>query len=388
MIRNITIGIDVGTSTVRVVVAERVKDEQFPRIIGIGSAESRGLRHGYITNMSEAVKSIQKAVAEAEKNSQIKIKRAFVSIGGISLSSETAAGVAIVSRGDHEVTKLDISKAIDGAEETLELSNKKIIQTVPISYRLDGKDIHGRPDGMQGTKLEVKTLFVTCLAQHLEDLIVAVSEAGVDVINVIASPMAASLVTLTDKQKIAGCILANIGAETVSIATFENGNIISLQVFSIGGTEITKDIALGLKIPLEEAEGIKIGSMISNYPKKKLDEIIEARLSDIFELIEKHLKKIGRSALLPAGIIITGGGSNLPLIEDLAKHSLKLPAKIGTAEYFAQSKIKPRDSSWFVALGLCISGIDPQNGSEPGSINESFKSFKRFIGNVVKQLLP
>jgi len=173
-----------------------------------------------------------------------------------------------------------------------------------------------------------------------------------------ASPIAASLITLTKTQKIAGCVLANIGAETVSIAVFENNIPVSLEIFPIGSTDITNDIALGLKVPLEEAEQIKIGAITgSSYPRKKLEEIISARLSDIFELIEAHLKKIGRNGLLPAGIVITGGGSGLSNIEDLAKVALRLPSRIGTANLGLSEKQSYKDSTWAVAYGLCILGI-------------------------------
>lgn len=386
MIRNITVGIDIGTSMIRVVVAEHTKGE-ISRIVGTGLAESRGLRHGYITNITEASKAIKRAVSEAEKTSGIKIHRAFVSINGISLSSEAITGVSVVSKGNSEVTELDVQKAIEAAEESLQLANKKIIQTIPLSYKLDGKEVLGKPEGMRGVKLEVKTLFISCLSQHLEDLIVSVAEAGVDVIDVVAAPIAASLITLNHRQKAVGCILANIGAETVSVVVFENNTPISLHVFAIGGTEITKDIALGLKIPLEEAEEIKLGSVGGAHSKKKLDEIIEARLGDIFELIEKHLKKINRNGLLPAGIILTGGGSNLPIIEELAKSSLKIPAKTGSAEYFAATKMKAPDPAWFVALGLSIYE-DPMKSVERGSFAEGWQNFKKLFNGALRQLLP
>ena len=141
-----------------------------------------------------------------------------------------------------------------------------------------------------------------------------------------ASPLAGSLVMLSKAQKRAGCVLANIGAETVSIVVFENNTPVSLKVFPIGSSDITNDIALGLKIPLEEAEKIKRGGMSdAAYSKRKLDEIISSRLTDIFELIDAHLKKHNRDGLLPAGIIITGGGSSITSVQDLARAALRLP---------------------------------------------------------------
>lgn len=386
MIRNIKVGIDIGTHATRVVVAEFPKGATVPKILATGSAHTKGVRHGYIINSLEATKSIRKALDEAEKNSGIGIKRVYLSIGGISLGSETATGTAFITRADGEVTTLDVDNAMRESEEGLKLTNKKVIHAVPIQYKIDGKEILGGPFGMRGSKLEVKTLFVTSLEKHLDELLGAVRDAGVEIIDVIASPIAASYMTLNDRQKTVGCALVNIGAETVSIAAFENGAIVSLQIFSIGSTDITNDIALGLKIPLDEAEGIKTGTIASDYSKKKLEEIIEARLRDIFELIDNHLKKIKRSGLLPAGIIITGGGANLTTIEDLAKQTLKLPAKIGVAELFEHTKSRVRDHTWFVATGLTLAGAGDQGGTS--SFGSFIKRARASLGGMLKQLMP
>ncbi len=387
MLRHIITGIDVGTYATRVVVAERVKGEKFPKILGTGMSNSLGMRKGYITNINETSKSIKRAIDEAEQSSGQKIKRAFFSIGGISLGSEIMTGTAVISKADGEVTSLDITKAINEAEESLVLSNKKIIEVIPVVYRLDGKEIMGRPEGMRGIKLEVRILFITCLTQHLEDLVTAAAEAGVEVVDVVPSTLAASLVALTEKQKTAGCILVNIGAETVSIAVFENNSAVSTHVFSIGSTDITHDIALGLRIPLEEAEGVKIGSIMHNHPKKKLDEIIEARLSDIFELIENHLRKIKRNGLLPAGVILVGGGAQLSVIEELSKSLLKLPSRLGGQEIVG-GRSKIRDSSWFVSLGLVFSARSNIIYRPEGSLDSLMKKTKEFFASIGRQLLP
>jgi cell division protein FtsA len=175
---------------------------------------------------------------------------------------------------------------------------------------------------------------------------------------------------------------------TVSIAVFENSSPISMQVFSIGSTDITNDIALGLRVSLEEAEGIKRGTSDKDYPKRKLESIIEARLADIFELLENHLKKIKRNALLPAVIIITGGGSHLGLIEELARKQLKLPVKIGTAEYFSQSKIKIKDPSWFIAVGTCVMQKAYIETDTKNQLSKGFGSVRELCKNIFKQLLP
>lgn len=391
MAKKIAVGIDVGTYQVKVVVAERISDDDaLPRILGTGFAESRGLRHGYIINSSDVHSCLRRAVSQAEKASGIKIKRAFLSVGGIGLGSTISQGTIMISRADAEIDKLDMNKVLEAAEKEISPSvilNREIIHTIPIHYKLDGKVALGNPVGMRGVKLEAKVLFVTCLRRHLEDLIEAVEEAGIEVADVMAAPIAAGLVTLSKTQKIAGCILANIGAETLSIAAFENNKPISLEVFSMGSTDITNDIAIGFKIPIEEAEHLKLGGLTTNsYPKKKLEEIIGARLSDMFDLIEAHLKKIGRAGLLPAGIIITGGGGGIGFIEELARHSLRLPSKVAEI-VVADNKAPFKDPSWSVAYGLCIFGLSTDH-SDSIKLPVSIKKVKDKTMHFLKQLLP
>lgn len=393
MMRNITVGIDIGTYQVKVVVAELVKEngKTVTKIIGTGFTESKGLRHGYIINDRDVSQSIETAVRLAEKTSGVKIHKAFVAVGGIGLTGVTGTSSTMIGRADLQITELDIEKLGAVCEENLPsamVQNHRILHSIPISYKIDGKPVLAKsPLDMKGTKLDVKMLFITCLETHLNDLLEAVEEAGIEVIDVIASPIAASFVTLSKTQKIAGCVLANIGAETISIVVFENNIPISLEVFPIGSTDITNDIALGLKIPLEEAENIKIGSIGSgSFSKKKLDEIVSARLSDMFELIENHLKKIGRNGLLPAGIFITGGGGGIVTIEDFAKASLKLPSRLATLT-IGDQKNSIKDSTWAVSYGLCMLGLSKEEKVNLGLRSKMTKSGEKIFG-WVKQFLP
>lgn len=394
MARNIAVGIDIGTYQIKIVVAEKLLEngrENF-KIIGTGFAESKGLRHGYIINSADTINSLKIALAEAEKTTGIKIKRVFLSVGGIGLGSVVSHGSIIIPRADSEITEIDVKNVLAVAESEIPGNisiNKKIIHTLPISYKIDGKPVLGRPVGLKGIKFEVKTLFVTCLEHHLNDLINTVEELGIEVINIMASPLAGSLVVLNKAQKIAGCVLANIGSETVSIVVFENNMPLSLEVMPIGGTDITNDIALGLKIPIEEAENLKINDgQEHQYPRKKLEEIILARLSDIFDLIESHLKKLGRSGLLPAGIILTGGTSGVSTIEDLARATLRLPSKLGSMNYSTSLKdCQIKDSSWSVAYGLCVWGLTNDEENFFGS-NLSGNRSKISLFSWFKQFLP
>lgn len=389
MAKNKTVGIDIGSSHTKVMVLEHSIDNnrRSSKIIGAGSSESRGVRHGYIVNIQDASQSLQIALDQAEQTSGTRIRQATLSIGGISLASHIGNGSAIISRADNEVTELDIQKAINDAESKLQIPNKQIIESVVLEYKLDGKRLFGRPIGMKGVKLDVMVIFVACLKQHLDDLISVANMSGIDVVDVVAGPLAGSLVTLSEKQRTAGCMLLDIGAETVSLAVFENNTLISLHVFNIGSTDITNDIALGLKIPLSTADEIKQGIIVGDIPQSEVENIIEARLVDIFELVQKYLKKIKRDGLLPAGVIIIGSSAQIPITEDLARKILNIPATVPTLSQNKKSPLK--DQGWFIAYGLCVAS------RYSSSQNTSFNAFSRLfhtIGStfrsIIKQLKP
>ena len=366
---------------------EFLKGEKNPKIIGIGESETKGMRHGYIVNIPEAVSSLKNAVSMAERSSGIKIRRAFISIGGVTLRGDMANGVGIISKADGEVTSLDINKALEDCEDNLNLNNKKIIKIFPISFKLDGKEILGRPEGMRGTKLEVKALFVNCSNSHFEDFMEVIGLSGIEPIDVVALAEAGSRIALSPKQKIVGGALVNIGSETTSLAVFENNMLVSLHTFSIGGGDITNDIALGMKVSLEDAEKLKLGNYNEEFSKKKLDEIVEARFFDIFELIENHLKKIKRNELLPAGVVFIGGSVNTPMIEEYSKEALKLPSKVGTTDIFGNIKTKLRDSAWFTALGLIVPDSDGDFYPN-GSLRSFLKNLKSILKSNLKELMP
>lgn len=380
MARQIVVGIDIGTFEVKVIVAEGAEQNGHfvPHIIGIGSAESKGVERGYITSIEEATSSVRLAVSKAEKMSGQRVKRAYVSFAGIGLGSLTTTSSVAISRADMEITERDLTLVLEAAETAIpkaSIINKRIINTIPIEYKIDSKVSWGEPLGLKAQKLEVKVLFITCLEHHLGDLIKTVEEAGIEVIDIVAAPVAASFVTISKKQRRVGCLLADIGAETLSIIVFENNNPISLEVLPIGGADITNDIALGLKLSLEDAENVKLGSL-SRVPfsKKKLDEIISARLDDCFELVENHLKRIGRDALLPAGAILTGGSAGISGLKTFAEDELGLPTQIAEVHFGDSDKNKIRDNIWATACGLSLIGFNGNNG-------------ERFMGPK-KALLP
>jgi len=389
MVDTIITGIDVGTYHVKVAIARVPKnrgERVIPEIIGTGYAESRGLKNGYIIQEADVARSIKSAIVQAEKSAGVLVKRAHVAIGSIGIEETYSRGEIIPARADSEITTTDLEKVMQDSEDRIidHIPNRRILHSIPLRYLVDGAEVLGRPHGMRGTKLEVDSLFITTYEQHVNDLIATIESVGVYVEDVIASPLAASFVMLSKTQKRAGCVLANIGAETTSMVVFEDTTPISLKIFPVGSNDITNDIALGLKVPLEEAEKIKRGGMVSaTFSKKRLDEIIENRLQGIFTLIDTQLKKIKRDGLLPAGIILTGGGSNLHAVTEVAKNRLQLPARTATLEIGKNTKVK--DASWAVAYGLCMWGAsDTQETSAIGAVKQT----KHNLLTWLQQFLP
>jgi cell division protein FtsA len=389
MAEHIITGIDVGTYHVKVAIARLPQantPNTKPEIIGTGLSESRGLKNGYVIQQSDVSRSIKSALAQAEKAAGVSVKRAHLAIGSIGLEETYSHGEIIPSRADSEIIITDLEKVMLDSEERIldHIPNRRIMHSIPLRYQIDGVEVLGRPTGLKGTKFEVDSLFVTTYDQHVNDLISCVESIGVQVEDVMASPLAASFVMLNKAQKRAGCILINIGAETTSIVIFEDSVPISLKIFPVGSSNITNDIALGLRIPLEDAEKLKRGAMTSaTYSKRKLDEIIEERIKSILLLIDTQLKKIKRDGLLPAGAILTGGGANTQGVVECTKNILDLPARTATLEIGKQSKT--REASWAVAYGLCMWGA---GGSEDVSAIGMVKKTKKSILNWFSQFLP
>ena len=388
----ISVGIDIGTYHVKAVIAEHADPKLPPRILGTGYAESRGLKHGYVISIPEAARSIQAAVAQAAKAARVsRIRRIYLAVGGIGLDEAHSRGEAVVTRGDSEVSERDLAKAFAASEAALPPAsslNRRVLHTIPLRYTVDGNPVIGRsPLGLKGMRVAVETLFITCLEGHVRDLVEAVEEAGFEVEDIVASPLAGSFVALSKTQKRVGCVLANIGSETLSIIVFEENVPISIKVFPMGASDITNDIALGLKIPPEEADQLKLGAVIgSSFPRKKLEEIIAHRLTVMFKLVEAHLKKIGKDALLPAGIILTGGGSGIATVADLAKGVLRLPSRHAVLSAGEAGRMQLKDGSWAVAYGLTIWGStqgEDEVPKERGSVGEVFsglwRRLKRFL---------
>lgn len=353
--RHIIVGLDIGTSWVRLAVCEKKPGQTNPQVLALVKKSSHGLRRGYITNIEEVIEVLRGAIGEAEQAAKQKIRHVILAVGGATLESKISEGGTLVSRADLEVSAPDIRRAVLDCENNLpDMQNRQVLHRIPLYFKLDGKKVLGTPEAMKGSKLEARALFITYSKQHLKDFITAVEDAGLTVDDIIASPLGAGAVILSPLQRASGCVLANIGSQTTSIAVFEENLPLSAHIFPLGSTDITNDIALGFRIPIEDADRIKRHEQEPDGPRKKLEEIIEARMSDIFEYIEVYLKKIGRNGLLPAGIIISGGGSGIANVEEMAKEYFRLPARVATPARLASGSNQTIDPSWAVAYGLCV----------------------------------
>jgi cell division protein FtsA len=317
------------------------------------------------------------------------VRSARIAVGGIGLDEIRAVGATTLTSTGGIVTEqaIDRAKRESEKEARSRLINRTVIHTIPLGYKVDGQDVLGQPLGLQGTKLAVDTLIVTMLSQHHDDLVEAVEAVGVEVDGVMASPLAASLVTLSKAQKMAGVCLANIGSETLAVVIFDNDIPVSLKVFPTGASDITNTIALSFQVPLQEAEQLKKGAVTgSDIPQKKMDALITKKLKEMFMLVNAHLKSIGRQRLLPAGIVITGGGSGLTSASEIARGVLQLPAGISQIGLLARAS--SIDATWAVAAGLCRWAYAEDKIGRTSSLAEILSDGWQSIKRGIRSLLP
>ena len=354
-IRAIFVGIDFGTAVITTAVLQVKKDGRLG-ILGVGSSPSLGMRRGSVVDVDDAASALRKSIHEASRQSGVAIKRAYVGLGGTHLAATSAKSAIAVSRADGEVTTEDVTRVIQAAENfSAKNPNREVIHVVPRHFKVDGESSIAEPIGMVGMKLEADVLVIDAAKSSLQNLIKTCELAGVQIEDWTSSTIAASEVLLSKKQKELGVMLLDLGADTTDFAIFEEGRLIDLGSFPLGGNHITSDIAIGFRTPVTAAEEIKMryanatflerpGSRretialadfvegdLSVYHMRDLAEIVSARLTDMFELSAKALKKTGRAGLLPGGVVLTGGVADIPGIHELARRELKLPIEITRA---------------------------------------------------------
>jgi cell division protein FtsA len=380
------VGIDIGSGSLRAIGAIREEGVRHPLVLATYKKAIDGIERGNIVNEEEITHAIIEAVYSLEEESGHNTLHTLISLGAIGLSSNHVNGQTQVSRGDASVTDLDIEKAIADAHRTVpDIRNKAVIHTIPMKYRLDGNDIQGNIVGVRGNKLEVKTLFITYPLQCMNVLKKSLEAAKIRITDIVAGPIAESIPLLTKKQKVAGVALVNIGAEVTSILVYENNIPLLVSTIGVGGNDMTKDIALGMKVTLEEAEEIKCGRQSVPYSKRRLEEILDARLEDLCAKITKELARIQRQELLPAGIVVCGSASLVPRLEYVFRNELKLPIKITTNELAKLTRDTLRDSGWSRCYGLTFLAPDD---TENDVFKELLTSLFNRVKKAVSQFLP
>lgn len=390
MARRVYTGIDIGSSHVKVIIAAPAENPELPmHVLGTGTAPSKGVRQGYVIDIKEAAKSLREALARASSSAKVPIKSARVALGGMSLEDIRSTGEVTLTPSGGIVTDREVERAISESEKrgAPKLLNRHIIHSIPVEYRVDGQKVFGKPQRLQGTKLAVDVLFITVLAKHYDDIIETVEAAGVEVEGAIAAPLAASFVTLSKAQKTAGVILANIGADTLSTIVFDDDLPVAVKVFPTGSGDITNAIALSFRIPLTEAEQLKRGAVTgSSIAPQRMNVVIAARLKQIFTQVNVYLKSMGRQGLLPAGIVLTGGGSGLAHVVEVARTTLKLPAQVAQIGYLPRSS--GVDATWSTAYGLCRWAYMEDTTESKYSLGEVVRRAGESVRRAIRSLLP
>ncbi len=365
------VGLDIGTSAVRCVVGELAADSSTPSIIGFASAENSGLRKGNIAHVDEVADAVVKAVQEAERMSGRQIKAATVNVNGQHVQGINSKGVIAVSSPDRQISQDDRMRVEEAATVIQLPPNKDIIQVFAKNYRLDGQENIKDPVGMHGVRLEVDTHILVASIPALKSIDHVLERAELSANHRTVTSLAAAEAVLDRKQKESGVAVVDIGAATTNVVVIEDGEIEHIAVIPMGGNHITNDLAIGLKTELDIAETIKLkhGSLLPasrkeisfvregetlRFDPEMLRIIIEARVEEILEYVDKELKKIHRNRKLPGGIVLVGGTAKLPGIAETTREVMQLPARVGSWKHI-KKVVDGLDSDRFApAVGLML----------------------------------
>lgn len=374
------VGIDIGTTTVRCVVGHLDSTTGTPTIVGVGQAVNSGMRKGVVANLNGPAQAIDDALGEAERMSGYQVNGASFSINGSHILSTNADGMIAVGGMDHEINEDDLARIEEVATLGKVPANREILEVVPHSYRLDGQDNIKDPIGMTGTRLEINANVVSALAPHLANLQKAAEMVKVSPHAIVPSVTASARAVLSEQQIENGVAVIDLGGATTSVAVFEEGDLQYVGVISVGGANITNDLAIGLKTDPEIAEKVKLAHAIAiargssdavtvthdkevhTFTAADIDEIVEARLDEIFEAVQKELKKAGRAGQLPSGVVLVGGTAKLTKIAEYAKDKLGLAARVGKSAGYGGVAENIEEPQLAAAVGLML--IDAQGGSK------------------------
>lgn len=397
------VGLDIGTTTVRCVVGHVDGPAQAPTVVGVAEEPGKGLRKGNVVNLSETAQAVDKALESAERLSGHQIEQATVSINGTHVAGLKSTGVIAVGTNGHEINQADLARVEEAATVVQLPANREILEVTPISYKLDNQTGIKDPIGMTGVRLEVDAYMLTALSPHLKNLEKAVELSETKPSQTIVAGLAAAKTSLAEQQQENGVALVDIGSTTTNVAVYEEGDLLHLGVLPYGGVNITNDLAIGLQTDLDVAERVKLEHAVAlasarKYKTKKvsvkvdkqtyefdtetIDEIVEARLEEIFDEVNKELKKVGRAAKLPGGIVLTGGSAKLAGVADYAKARLKLNARVAEPTELGGVSDKVKSPEFAAAVGLML--IDLEGATQTDKANSEAGGSGKLLGGVGK----
>ena len=408
-------GIDIGSTAIRIALAQYTPKENAEpelHVLGMIEVPSEGVQKGMITSIEEAVSSLSNGLEQIERLTGAMIEHAWIGVSGSHILSQRNKGVVAVAKSDGEISQEDVDRVVEASRTISVPLNYEILHVIPHSFGVDGQTGIKDPVGMTGIRLEVDAQIIFGLTQHIKHTTKAVYRTGIDIDDLVLSVLAAGDVVTTQRQKELGTVVVNIGGSTTSLIVYEDGDIIHTAVLPIGAGYITNDIAIGLRTSIDVAERVKVeyGHCVAkSIPKRErmnlsvvgahddeevslhyVAQIVEARVGEILQKIQKELQSVDRDGRLPAGIIFTGGGAKISGLIDLAKKELGLPASLGYPMYMSGGQGKVHDISFSSVLGLVKWGASIyENGNvRSGSRFSSAGKVLKSMQDVWKSLMP
>lgn len=385
------IGLDIGSSKVACVIGQLDPSGEAVTVIGLGSAETTSVRKGVVTDIEETVSSISAALDEAERVAGVRVQHASIGVNGAHVKTLGSHGVVAISSGK-EITLEDVARAEEAASIVQLPPNRQLLDIFTRSFSIDGQEQIKEPIGMTGVRLEVDTRLITVSTPPIKNIERVCEQAGVAIDARLLNPVAASMAVLDKRARDVGTVVVDIGADTVGVAVYEEGELLHAAVIPIGAGHITNDLAIGLRTDIDVAEKIKREHVkLSEKPGKKqlslknsenetlqfsakeTHDIVQARLEEIFDHVDADLKSIHRSAGLPGGALITGGGAKLHGMRDFAKDALRLPVHVVGAKEVTGIIDDIQDPSYATAVGLMMDNY--LHGSHANSSRSGMSGF-------------
>jgi cell division protein FtsA len=367
----IVVAIDVGTTKICTLVAREEPGGKM-RVIGVGIEPSQGIRKGVVVDLGAASQAVTRSIEKAERSAGLEITSALVSLAGAQVTSQNSRGVVGVTGG--VIDQNDVQRALEAARAVALPHNREIIHVIQRNFNVDGQEGIRNPLGMHGYRLEVETHIITASAASVENLRQCVGASGVEISQFVLNPLASAEVVLSETERQMGAVVVDMGGGTTDMAIYIDGDVWYTSVLAVGGNHVTSDIAHGLRLPMEQAEEIKLAhgyAVQADIPpaeffnikpfgeqetvqinRQELAHIIEARVEEIFGLVLQEIKRSGYDGLLPAGMVLTGGASALPGIRTVANHMLGVPVRIAQPENLVGMVDKLDSPAFSTSVGL------------------------------------